>query len=313
MEHSPRQPHIKNVEMTKRGFMIGGISSAVALTTMGKLYSEYNELEDKTVLSGHTEDELVTTESEVENVEKSDSLYWNTYVDSFKEGLARDSELVIERLGIITAIQEHLTLPGIKSDGVRESLERLVPALAFVESRLDSVASNEDAFGMLQLRRGAWDELHSDGESIDSVIDQIKVAGRLLEQTYSHITQTAAMELSNIKLIFFDNDTELFEEYFMVPLVLNAYTAGMGTMAELLTDFVSRYPEEKSLRKLSPEKKRLTGHDVFYAFTVIAQAEGWDKNYDDKSAIYTPMTFAANDVLIEALTAYGEEVQLAQN
>lgn len=314
MEKQPQKSGIQNVRLSRRGFL-GGVGAVAAAAALEGLLPDQDDTEfNETDVDSDVGQIVRGVEVVPEEIETSDSGYWNQYVEKFKATLARDSELVLERIETITDIQDHLQLSGIPSDIVRENLERLVPAMSFVESRFNaSEVSDKKAFGILQLMPKAWKEHHRAGEQAENVIDQIAVAGRLLEQTYRHITQSAALELANIQMLFFDNDTDDFEDYFMTPLTIDAYHAGMGRLAELLRKFTERYPEELSLRELSPEKKQLTGHDVFYGFILTAQAEGWDEDYSEKSVEYTAKTYAANQVIIDTLTEFRENVQLAQN
>lgn len=141
------KPH--NVQRISRRNLLGGLGSAAALTVMGDLYRDHTKEQTKPK-------EVVVDKPVIEHtpeaIELSDSRYWNRYVDSFKDDLARDSNIVIERLDVIKDIQENINLSKIGSDIVRDNLERLIPALAFVESRLDPTEiSEKKASGILQL------------------------------------------------------------------------------------------------------------------------------------------------------------------
>ena len=175
-----------------------------------------------------------------------------------------------------------------------------MPALAFVESRLDIDAeSSEKAFGLMQLMPSTWAELALEDEDPDNAVDQINVAARLMNQSYRYVTSTCNEELTIIKDTFFEGDSAVFEEYFLTPLILNAYNAGMGTMAEIVKNFVQNFSNKESLRPLAKGKSDLTDLDVFFAMTHVAEANGWGKIYKDHAKAYTPTLYAAHNVLIE--------------
>lgn len=202
---------------------------------------------------------------------------------------------------MIDIIQKHFSVRGIDREVVRVDLARLLPALAFAESRLDTHAlSEEKAFGALQIMPDTWNDLVEEGESITSLIDQVKVAGRLLEQTYEHLTDNCAEELAMIEREFFNGNTTEFEHYFLTPLLINSYNAGMGTMTQLVKKFGERFKNKESLVKIFEQSEYLTDYDVFIGMAHTADNEAWVKWYKDMATNYTAKVYAGYTVLTEA-------------
>jgi len=245
-----------------------------------------------------------TTEAINSLYESSDSAYFNADVDSFKPEFEVDMPVIEDRLDVMAELQNNFKLPGIISVRLQHELEALFVGVAIVESRLDTSAVNETtkAFSFLQLLPSVWEEHSREGGSPDSLADVSKVAARLVTQAYNHLTQVRASELEQIKREFFANQTEDYEKYFMTPLIIGAYHAGMGSLDKIVGWFLERFPNRLSTIELGEGANIYTGYDVFFGMSQEARQSAADpnqavvKNYLGKSVAYVPRAYAARAV-----------------
>jgi hypothetical protein len=304
--------------LTRRDFLKKASAAAgtgVVGAVGSKEYYEFLKTPEMDMVVPH--DSIDSVVAEVVK-EFSDSRYFNEAVAE-KIALLEEQEAdieasrgvktAVEHSDIINTILEHGQLPKIKSDIVRDQLERMLPAIAFTESRFDLDAFNEEsgAFGPFQLMPEVWEELATADESLESLESHIKVAARLLEQAYQHITNTCRHELEVIEHNYFASNREEFEESFLLPVVVNAYFVGMGNMAEVLQAFAEDYKDPEELRNLSPEGVYLTGKDVFSGLTQAAVGLQWNPDYGEKSAEYPYVSFAAREVIEQSIADFIEQ------
>ncbi|NCO61854.1 lytic transglycosylase domain-containing protein, partial [Candidatus Kaiserbacteria bacterium] len=150
------------------------------------------------------ENKFVDTEMEFDaELTPSNSVWFNDQVSSFLPQFEIDMPIVLEREDVIKIIKEKFIASGIDRPNLRSSVEDLFIGIAIAESRLDeSAVSSQGAFRWLQLMPTTWDDLAKEGESKDSLEDNIAVAVRLLEQEYRYLTQTCFVELAHIQKEF---------------------------------------------------------------------------------------------------------------
>lgn len=184
------------------------------------------------------------------------------------------------------------------ADGVPEvamqELKKQIVGLAFEESRFDSDrVSSAKARGILQIIQSTWDEHAKDGEEIRSLVDQTRVAGELLSQTYRHLIHEAGEEMEAIKKEYFDDDEEQFERYFLAPVLINSYNAGMGNMDNLVRWFTYQYPKKKQTIGIFDNKKMVSGQDVFLAMIEKYTESHPNSSYKKHACEYTLKVYAA--------------------
>ncbi len=317
MEHAPRNVQIVRRgesrppvvdDMNRREFVkkvvAGGASAAVVNRGLDE-YTSY--LDDKDTHEKEMTEAIDNIVKEVVTEGESASRYFDSSVAAEVKVMDSDGVRAIEYIDVINTILEHGQMVGIESDIIRDRLERMLPAIAFSESRLDIDAFNPESgtFGVFQLRPDTWAELVEEGETKESLEDQVKVAARLLEQSYQHLSQTCQEELDEVKKRFFDGDESAFEEYFLLPTVINSYFSGMGTMEDVIKTFTEDFKTADELRALSPEGKHyLTERDVFTGMSHAAHGFQWNKKYGEESAAYPYKPYAAYKVMTESLDEF---------
>lgn len=295
MERSPKH-EIKNVEVTRRGFLRRAGATFVASTLIP---TGLNYQDDEPLII-NTEKEPVSSEEVYEQYnEQSDSGYFMEDVRRYAEEFSVEVDEVLENVDMYCAIEEYFILPNIKHEILRKNLEALAPALGFVESRYKNAKSEVGAFGVMQLMPGTWEELSRDDDDKDDVVVQIKVAARLMEQSYRHVMSSCKTELDQIKQEFFGGDTEAFETACLTPIFLNSYNAGMGSMEILIKEFVKLCPTPADTVELFEQSETLTGYDVFIGMAHTGNARGWADWYKDVAANYTCKVYGAHTAVAD--------------
>lgn len=291
---------LESVDNSKRKFLkgIGTTVLAGVLVPAGFAVSKKYTNFHRRPSAENNQDKGMTKAEQEQYDNLSDSGYFLHEVSIHKEQLERDVAVALSHADIVSQIQNEFQLPGIPSAIIRQSIEQLMPALAFVESRFNNEAkSSVAAFGVLQIMPQTWDELAKDGEDKADLGDQIKVAARLIEQTYRHIMQTCSEELATIKENYFAGDEDLFDQCFMCPVLMNAYNAGMGTLASLIQKFATKYPTPASTVELFEQSELLTGFDVFVGMSFTANHQEWVAWYKEHATDYTAKIYCAYSVL----------------
>ena len=299
-----KKPPVKDeVDLVKRS-LLRGIAGGLTAPLVFPLARAIQKLEepvdivDREVGQPLAGDE-VAPDAEAQ-YEESNSAYFEGKVQPNLSLIERDMPVILDSVEVIAAIHNNFKLPGISSVLVRKELESLALSIGVVESRLKADALNHEtkAFSFMQIEPGTWDDLAKEGESKDSVDDVVKVAARLMEQTYQHIVGTCQSELDQIRDVFFDGDVASFEENFLCPVIGNAYNAGMGSLAKLVKWFAKTFPTKESTLAMFDEVYILTGQDVFLGMTEQAKVQGdVVKWYKEDSLEYTPKVYASKRVL----------------
>ncbi len=287
--------------MSRRQFGAGVVANVVLGGAGAKLLVDHERAEASKREEQNAVIEDLVKEAVMEG--NSNSKYFDSSVAEAVKIMRPDGDLAIEHIDLINTILEYGEMPGIDNEIVRDRLERMLPAIAFTESRFDVEAFNEESgsFGPFQLKPETWEELAEEGQNIESIEDQIKVTARLLEQCYQHITTTCSAELELIKERFFNGDDAAFQEYFVLAAAINGIFSGMGTMVDVIQNFVEDYTTPEDLRGLSTKGEYLTDRDVFTGMSHAAHGLQWNKNYGDESAKYTYKPYAAYQVITAAL------------
>jgi hypothetical protein len=329
MERQSKNPASPEGMRTGRRGLIRMMLGSVGLAVMTKKIVSMMQPDERVVQSTashvHTDEsvtpseEATPEESTAAEVILSRSHWFTKVVEEVEVVMARDVDLVLERkTALDDIIKKHFSVAKISSEKVRQNIEALIVGVVFTESRFDKMAGNGDAFGPFQLTDGVWTELAKHGEDKDSMADQAKIAGKLFEQSYRHITQTCSEELQKICTVFFGGDEELFEHQFLTPVIVEANTLGMGDMAQVIAWFTTEYVPELDTKKIIEVldgKVCPTGYDVFYLMSHLAYSKhlelqkqgkqhgehlGWTKHYGDKSRLYAPRVYAGYGLITEA-------------
>ena len=294
-------PEKDPAKLSRRAFLAGG---GAALAASGEALAAASESQ-----------EAVPAES-------SNSEWFMALTEGFEDQYERDLPDVLPRASRITNndpegrtlmryAAEALVVAGV-SDRVEQELQRYIPALAMVESGYNEDAeSRSGAKGILQIMESPWNELKDEGMHRLSMRDQVTVAGRYLSQCHRHLQNVCGKELTHIEEVFFGGDTATYECDFLVPLLINAYNAGMGTAAQLVEWFVEQYPTPESSVLAFEQNEQMTGKDVFFLLSQSAYQQAPVEWYSEHASAYPFKVYAARNVLDRELSREQKEALLA--
>lgn len=310
MKESFKKAHKEEPKkMNRRGFLglfSGALTSAaiggpVVLQALRKEESEQSNVGyDKDDLN-----ELINEEEEIKSFEGiSNSKFFITQIVAESDRYDRELPVVLEYAQAITAkdpegrsrmeyLHEMLDAEGVP-DAAMVEIKKQIVGLGFEESRYDAEReSGEKARGILQIIPSTWDDLSTEGESVLSLVDQTRVAGELLSQTYEHLQNTVKDELQAIEAEFFHGDSEEFEKCFLAPVLINAYNAGMGNMAKLIGWFARTYGTQEKTIGLFGQDQKLSGYDVFTAMAKQGLVDEPVGGYKKDASAYTFKVYGA--------------------
>jgi len=232
---------------------------------------------------------------------------------NFTTALHRDLDLVMERMSTMVEgddryssamqlihDQLQLNIPEPINYAVRDMM-MYVP---YVESRFSNEAvSSAQAFGFMQLMPSAWEELSREDEQRGNIIDQVKVAGRLLNQTYRHLMNQHADTFDLISRLLFQGDMDKCGKEFIGPLLINGYFSGMGTIDRVLDGFLADYVNETEKTRMQQEGILDDEMGVYGLFSTAGELHGYARNYGAESVKYVPKILAAKLVMRIGLSA----------
>ncbi|MBM3272543.1 lytic transglycosylase domain-containing protein [Candidatus Kaiserbacteria bacterium] len=183
------------------------------------------------------------------------------------------------------------------------TLRELVPGLAAQESHFDTTAKSVDpatgkplAVGLFQFLPETFATYFPDKkDQADSVELQTEALGMHFLSIYRQLQKGAKDSLQKILAQCFDGNTEVFERQFLVPVMVNAYNSGQGTLTKIINGYVAQYDGSFPAH----------GRDVYDHMRTDAYADAKNghtlypnvKTYGTDSAEYTPRVYALAELL----------------
>lgn len=186
-----------------------------------------------------------------------------------------------------------------------EELKRLLPAKAMTESGLDaSSKSDVGAKGILQFMPETWKEhACSENANILSLRDQVCATDSLLEQIRRTLNNSCMESFGVISEVFFAGDVEAFIKDFYVPVVINCFNAGAGTMRAVVNGFAEDMATSiEKQKKLGTQGVHVYGKDVYSLMAHAAPERAYHKLYKEQASDYVIKVFAAREALDTSLT-----------
>ncbi len=180
------------------------------------------------------------------------------------------------------------------SNLINNEMKKCIIGICIEESRFDaSRTSRSGAKGILQIMPKTWEEHGDPNGNILSLVDQMKAVNSLLTQTHRYLQNKYLGALDTIKINYFEDSQTDFEKYFMVPIIINSYNAGMGTMGKIITQFANKYRNKNECTKALNVDKAVSDYDVFFTMSTLARAQGVNNLYKEDASNYTPKVYAA--------------------
>lgn len=170
---------------------------------------------------------------------------------------------------------------------------------------LESLFNNESvsstgAIGIMQLMPSMINIpiVNPKNKSIDevklSLPLQVELARNLTNANYQNLSKYT----NSIARAYYNGDTEKAEKDFIFPALINSYNTGTTTIMKNLDNFMKKYPDQKSLMKVSHTKyDGNMGMDVFNVFTDFCLKSNATGSYGTAAWGYTYKTFGMNIAL----------------
>lgn len=178
----------------------------------------------------------------------------------------RDNRTFLE----VIADEFQAPIEGADGEMLSALLKEYLPALISKESlfNVDAVSS-AGARGALQFMPDTWKRYAHEGADPTSFTEAVRAAGKYFAASYEYLYNNNLNELDVIESEFFAGDHDAFVRDFVLPVLLNGYNAGDGTMRHALAHFAREYGTQDDLQTFYNTSAQITGKDVFFAFTRI--------------------------------------------
>ncbi|MFM2339893.1 MAG: Transglycosylase domain [Candidatus Parcubacteria bacterium] len=284
------------VDQKRRFLMIGGLASvAVAGFSLADKEREIGHDSNKEPHTETASNDLVGEEiaGDVERM-KTNSGHFYAERDQFAAAYVSELQIMENPEKLKTLLDKYFDISAIPNNVLRQEVMDNLYGLAFVESRYDEVRVSEvGAFGLMQLMPETWNTLALPDEDPTNVIDQIKVAARLVVQSCRYISEQCRNELGLITTNHFNGDEPAMQKYFFGPVLIGAYNSGMGNLEKIIKNFVLLYPRATELIDMFDGVDIPTGYDVYFGMTKAAMLEEWRPNYKIHGSEYTAKVYGA--------------------
>jgi hypothetical protein len=282
---------------------LGGVPAISMIKSREDVYESDEPIEDRMLRELLEEEEIVSREG------LSNSVYFNDTVEAYAENYEKELSSVLKfglqptvhdpegrnRIEYVYSMLHAENIP----ERVMEELKRLIIGLCFEESRYDAAReSAEGAKGIFQIIPTTWNELGREDENIYSLVDQTRVASELFSQTYTYLNTMIGDELRMIREVYFTGNQRLFERYFITPVLINAYNAGMGNMGKLVHWFAHTYAQNGVPENFFGEVETLSGYDVFFALSRGGLINNPVALYKEDASRYTFKVYGATSCLL---------------
>jgi hypothetical protein len=148
-----------------------------------------------------------------------------------------------------------------------EIAEVLVPTavgIPFQESQYrNTLGSRTGAQGIFQFQPETWPDFNNNPAEILLLSAQVEAAQKKLIQIVNHYVKENPRALAVIQREYFGSNKKNFLEQFFVPVVINGYQAGQGTISEVIEWFAKEYREQTKLEEKVGKYSGALGHDVY--------------------------------------------------
>jgi hypothetical protein len=208
-------------------------------------------------------------------------------------------------------IKNHVTFTGNleKAPVVANEVRRLLPGLVAVESGYDNEVESRrtGAKASFQFMPDTWHKELGRAPYVAGTElpfgEQVAAVGELFSKMYDRLQYWCYEEaqyrgrnyLEDIKTLF--PHQEDFEQYFLVPCLLNAYNTGEQGMGEVVVAFAQS-------REFAAQAKRggTSGYDLFTEMTKWAATSDLSQlqDYRGEASTYVEKIYAAADVLADS-------------
>jgi len=186
---------------------------------------------------------------------------------------------------------------------IKKELRDLSVGLAAQESAFhNGLVSRSGAKGIFQFMPATWKGLGYKTNDIKFLTNQVEATSKLFVQSHAVLFGRSGKTLEEVKKIYFNGDDEMFEKYFITPVLVNAHNAGAGRMARVVgwfgEDMLARGGSAISEKQYSSG----VGYDLFYAMSKAARKESdipLLKGYGADAAGYVPRVYALAELIRE--------------
>lgn len=211
-------------------------------------------------------------------------------------------------------LKQEITFHNRLPQGVQDELRGFIVGLAAQESRFNAglPKNSATAEGILQLVDAVRKEHGHNPEKRLSFVEEVDVAGKHFSNIYKRLRFWMKHDIAKdsegkrIKKDTYNVARELFpegrrgdqlwEKYFLVPCMINAYNAGSWTIGACLHEFVADHTAEE-LQEMAGENP---GYDLFQKFTHFAKENSANKytaNYGEDAQAYFISIAGATEAL----------------
>lgn len=216
------------------------------------------------------------------------------YIDIIVNHFGKKPVIGAEEYKRLEYVQKKIDFDNDIPEVVQNELRKIVPGLCAQESKFNAglvSAGDAQAKGIFQFKEDTWRSYNDDPEQITSLVAQTKAAGELFADLYDWIHAESLVGRGTIDVLRskFDNEDD-FNLNLLVPLMVNSYNSGIGTMTEVMKTYV-----EKTSVEDMPE-----GKELFLDIANFGKQAKGSKNlnsYGSQAREYVTRVYAQAEVL----------------